>query len=231
MYKDYEKKLINIVNKIIDNKKNNDNYYKEFKDELNNFFSIIYENAIRCHQEISKCHKDEIKKYSISKIYKNEDIIPISFKESLIKESFFTYYGIQFGIAFVGSFTGPILATILGAFSLIDFCVGFACMLWFGVTTLPIDLLVYYILFKINNNKKRKEKIKKQFEVYFKKISTIKERILNKMEEIYKIAFNDLRKYKISQINPMKNIYDNKAKFESIIEQFKNICIEIEKNN
>ena len=49
------------------------------------------------------------------------------------------------------------------------------------------------------------------------------------MEEIYKIAFNDLRKYKISQIKPMKNIYDNKTKFDSIIEKYKNMYYEIEK--
>lgn len=46
------------------------------------------------------------------------------------------------------------------------------------------------------------------------------------MFEIYFINNNDIIMYKISQQNPMKNIYKNIAKFEKIEEQFKNICLE-----
>ena len=95
---------------------------------------------------------------------------------------------------------------------------------------MPLLILLSFISGKVSDKKERKKKIQRQFETYFKKLSSYKERILKKLEEIYKIAFDDLKKYKISQIKPKKNIYNNKTKFESIIEQYKNIYIEIEKN-
>ena len=227
-YKDYEKKLRNILNKIIDNKKDNEKYYKEFKDELNNFCSIINKNAKDCIQIILKCHRETIEKYSLSKIDKDEDIITISYKDTIFSKEFLI---MNFGYIGISSLLVGGLSLFAEA-SLLNFGIAFGITLGTGlIFTMPLFLLVFYICFKIENKDQRKKKIEGQFKVYFKKISVYEERILNKMEEIYKIAFNDIRKYKISQIKPMKNIYDNKTKFESIIDKYKNIYIEIESKN
>ena len=222
LYNNYETKLKDIVNKIISNKNDNEKYYKEFKDEINNFSSNIYEKAKNCLQEILKCHKEEIEKYSLSEIYKDEDINFLSLKELLLNKAslFRSIGGLGIGMIVYGGFF------LLGECSLLSFGIGCLFGGSLGIIGLPLGILLIFFL----DNKARKEKIQKQFETYFKKISSYKERILNKLEEIYKIAFYDLKKYKISQIKPMKNIYDNKTKFESIIEQNKNIYIEIEKN-
>ena len=222
LYNNYETKLKDIVNKIISNKNDNEKYYKEFKDEINNFSSNIYEKAKNCLQEILKCHKEEIEKYSLSEIYKDEDINFLSLKEIFLNKAslFRSIGGLGIGMIVYGGFF------LLGECSLLSFGIGCLFGGSLGIIGLPLGILLIFFL----DNKARKEKIQKQFETYFKKISSYKERILNKLEEIYKIAFYDLKKYKISQIKPMKNIYDNKTKFESIIEQNKNIYIEIEKN-
>ena len=220
-YQVYEKKLRYIVNKIIDNKKNNDNYYKEFKDELNNFTSIIYEKAKTYFQEISKSHEEEIEKYSLSQINKDEDIYLKSYKDFL-KNIIFLIWG-NLGVLGVNTFIQGLLLGISIAYV-------FAGEIVNVIVGLPSLLLLYYFKYRKCVKDLRKEKIKRQFEVYFKKINSFKEKILNKMEEIYKIAYNDFRKYKISQIKPMKNIYDNKTKFELIFENYKNMYIEIEKS-
>ena len=103
-YKDYEKKLGDILYKIIDNKKDNEKYYKEFKDELNNLCSNINENAKDCIQDISKCHREINEKYSLSKIDKDEDIFTISYKDTISsKEFLITNFGT---IGIIGLFSG-----------------------------------------------------------------------------------------------------------------------------
>ena len=46
------------------------------------------------------------------------------------------------------------------------------------------------------------------------------------MYEIYSNKKKDIKMYKISQENPMKEIYKNTAKFEKVEEEFKRICLE-----
>ena len=46
----------------------------------------------------------------------------------------------------------------------------------------------------------------------------------NLIEEIYNFSLNDIRNYKLSQQNPMTNIYKNNQKFEEIQRYFQDIC-------
>ena len=83
----------------------------------------------------------------------------------------------------------------------------------------PLGLLATFFLVKYL----RKKKINKNFKNYYDKLNNIKDEFLNKIEEIYNDAANDIRNYEISQKEFMLNIYNRKEEFKNIQNDYQNI--------
>ena len=117
------------------------------------------------------------------------------------------------------SFAGIIIGFFTGAIA----CVGSGLILAPACFIFETGKYIYKIY---SENKKREEKIRWQFKFYFNTLEIIKKNILAIMYETYHTKNNDIRRFKISQQNPMKKIYSNNEIFKKIVEQFKNICLE-----
>ena len=214
--KENEKILNNIVEKII-NEKYNFKYYEKFKIQINDCFSFLNETAKKYSKKISNCSREIILKYKIKYIYINEYLISIDFSDIITNEHYLKICAslISFG-TLVLSFGEPLL---LYSSFLVSTC------------SVGIATIVGYRIVKYLHNKKRENIIIQQFETYFDKLNFIKKKILNNMESLYNEALNDIRNYKISQKEPLINIYINNKKLEKIQNEFLNICNKIQNNN
>jgi len=225
-YKKELKKLEKIVENIVTEKTNNEKYYKEFENTLNQLNKYFVETLKLYYEKITKCHREEIDKYSKENILKNEYLINIEFYE----DSNYLEYWYQGMISF--SILGGILG-FLAETSFVSFVAGTALGTIFsiggGLVLTPLIFLYEsgkYIYKKFSESKKREEKIRLQFKFYFNNLEIKKNKILKNIYEIYFAKNNDIILYRISQQNPMKKIYAHFEYFENIEEQFKNICLE-----
>lgn len=225
-YKKEIKELKNIVEKIIDEKTNNEKYYKEFENKLNQLNNFFVETSKLYYEKINKSHQEEIEKYSKENILKKEYLINIQFYEDSDYLNIWqkgilslTLFGGSFGLMGGGSFIYLLAGMEIGAF------LGLSG----GILLTPAIFLYEsgkYFYRKYSESKKREEKIRFQFKFYFNNLEIKKNNILENMYEIYSAKNNDIKLYKISQQNPMKKIYNNIKSFEKIEEQFKNVCLE-----
>ena len=149
---------------------------------------------------------------------------PIDFFEVLNFDGFFLSYFIK------SSFSGllfSMLMNISSRYSIKYFLFGANLGGTITLTLFGIDLILKGINFIYKNYKRKKEreeKIEKQFRVYFKELDSIKTNMCKLIKEIYDFSLNDIRNYKLSQQNPMTNIYKNIQKFEEIQRNFQDIC-------
>ena len=175
---------------------------------------------------MNKSHQKEIENYSKQIILKNEYLINIEFYQH---SNYLDKWGDLFGYC---SFAGG----IIGLFSEMGFMAGMVAggtlVLYGGILLTPVIFLYEtgkYFFRKYNENKKREEKIRFQFKFHFNNLEIEKRKILANMYEIYSTKNNDIKMYKISQENPMKKIYKNIEKFETLENPFKNICLDFKK--
>ena len=228
-YKKEKKELEKIVEKIVDEKKNNEKYYKEFEKKLNKLNDFFIEVSKLYYEKMNKTHQKQIEQYSKEKIFKNEYLFNIEFYEDSnyleqwgngIKYCYLL--GSIFGFAFDMSCVGIAAGAITGGF------VGFGG----GLMLFPM-IFIYesgkYIYRNYSENKKREEKIRIKFKYYLNNLEIKKKKILTNINEIYSTKTKDIKMFKISQQNPMKQIYKNIETFEKIEEEFKNICLEFKK--
>lgn len=218
-----EKNLNNIIKKII-NEKDNTKYYQNFIIKFNEFFSFLTETTKKYSIKISKSYKEIIEKYSIKSINKDEYLVSISYKSLFTSKA---PLGGQISLIGYSSFIGS-LCTISSEISIF---MGLGIGFLGGILLVGLGGFLTYGIVKYFHNLKRKEKILQQFKTYFDKLNSVKKKILTKMESFYKETINNIRNYKISQKEPLINIYNNNIEFEKIQNEFINICNEIENNN
>jgi len=223
-----KKEFENIIDKIINEKKNNDKYYKEFENKINQLNYFFVETLKLYYQEINECHKKEIEKYSKQIILKNENLINIQFYEN---SDYLNIWGKGLlSSSALGGIIGLIIHVNLEAIAN-GVIFGALFGLSSGFILTPIIFLYEsgkYIYRIFSEYKKREEKIRLQFKLYFDNLEINYNKILKDMNEIYQSKNNDIILYKISQQNPMKNIYNQIKSFEKIEEQFKNVCLKFE---
>ena len=223
--KKYEKdkeKLKNLIQQIIDEKNNNDNYYKDFEKILNELNSFLVETLKLYSEKINKAHQENIEKYTPENIKKDEYLINIEF---LGDSNYLEKWGN--GIKYMGVCAG--ILCLFAEQSLTSLCAGFIfggmVGIGGGIAITPVILLyegIKYFYKSHSANKKREEKINIQLKHYLDNLEIMKNQILNNMYSLYKIISRDIKMLKISQQNPMKNIYKNIEQFKKLEEKFRN---------
>ena len=224
-YKQEKKELEIIADKII-NEKNNEEYYKEFENKINQLNYFFVETLNIYYQKINECQQNEIEKYSKQNILKNENLIDIQFYEN-------TDYLNIWGKGMLSSSTIGGIIGLIYHIHIEAFANGIICGALFGfgsgLILTPIIFLYEsgkYFYKKYKEYNERKEKKRLQFNIYFDKLEIKFNKILKDMDEIYFSKNNDIRLYKISQQKPMNNIFNKIKSFEKIEEEFKNVCLE-----
>ena len=175
-YKKEIKELQNIVENIINEKTNNEKYYREFENKLNQLNNFFFETSKLYYEKINKCYQEEIEKYSKENIIKKEYLINIKFYEDS------NYLNIwNKGLISLSVLGG--IVSLLGEVSMASFIGGTALGAIVGLGggfILTPAIFLYesgkYFYKKFSENKKREEKIRFQFNFYFNNLE-IKKKI------------------------------------------------------
>ena len=214
------KRLNELIKKIINEKKDNEKYYEEFDKIVKELNSFLTENFQIYAEKINKAHRENIEKYSPKKLIKDEYLIDIEFLED---SNYMEHWGNSIKYMTICSS----ILFFIGEQSFVNIFAGLAfgsiVSIGGGIVLTPVFLiyegLKYY--FKSNAaNKKRNEKIKANLEEYLKNLEVVKKRLVNDIYSLYKAKNDDIKNYKISQQNPMKNIYNNSEAFKKIEMKF-----------
>ena len=207
------------IEEQIINTEDNRKYYSQFLNKFNEIPYFLSETIKESSKKIFICHREIIKKYSLKSIQKDELFcFPIDLKEFVKDKTnikilkiasgghiFFTVLGITLNILFNYNLT----TILIGALA-----TGLNCIIVF-----PLSLVATFFIMKYF----RKKQINKNLQNYYDILVKIKGKFLNKIEEIYNNASNDIRNYEISQKEFMLNIYKRKEEFKNIQKEYQNI--------
>ena len=220
------KNLQSILQNIIYQEKNN-NYYKEFEEKLNSLYLFLSDKIKIYSEKISRAKNKIIQEYSKEVIFKNDYLVKIEFSGNSEVFQSFIKNGVVYGVLL-----GGVCACATEGVAILQAALGGAIIGGGLGIALSIGYLVFatskYLYNRYKENSKRKEKIKKKFKIYFDNLEERKKKALINMENIYNEAKKEIRMYRISQINPMHNIYKNNKEYEEIQKEFQDIFINFE---
>ena len=231
IYEEFEKKINDVyekdknslnelIKKIINEKQNNEKYYEEFDKIVKELNSFLIDTFKIYAEKINKAHRDNIERYSPKKLTKDEYLVNIEFlgDSNYLQKwgnsiKYMTICGGLLCLVAEQSFNSVLGGLLFGSFVSIGG----------GIALTPVILLYeglkYY--FKSNAaNKRRNEKIKTNLEDYLKNLEIVKKRILDDIYILYKTKSDDIKNFKISQQNPMKNFYKRAEDFKNIEGKF-----------
>ena len=157
---------------------NNKEYYNKFLKKINKLYFFLRELTKEYIEKISKCHKEEIEKYSINSIEKDDYLINIEFR---LPQDFWLFSGVETGIL------SSVILIITFSHEISFFALGFSTIfgLLGGITISGLLLLLEFGDFHIRKffeKREREKKIKRQFNNYFDKLDSYKKKLLSETE-------------------------------------------------